>query len=140
MYLSSTPVSNTNLSLHNFDGSKIQNIVGQIQLTAKFNEKHALVTFYIMNAKIHTTIGADIIQALDLYIEGKTRSISQITPQITNNLCPKSSSKIIQMFPNLISSEIGEYPNFEHKIVITKDAKPLARSPRQIPLAKFEIV
>uniref|UniRef100_A0A915J364 Uncharacterized protein n=1 Tax=Romanomermis culicivorax TaxID=13658 RepID=A0A915J364_ROMCU len=93
------------------------------------------------------TWGTNVIKALQLVIDGATQQINFVQPidstppaaavqQVQNT--PAAShgylSHIARNFQKLRANGMGKFPDFEHHIMLTEDAIPVAGSVRQVPI------
>lgn len=65
--------------------------------------------------------------------------VDDISSKPTNQLAVTKADpqiqSILNKFPTLTDDGIGRFPDFEHRIVVTENAVPVARNPRPIPIA-----
>ena len=108
----------------NFDNTEIKGIIGCFTATIMIGEKHAPAQIVILPNNVNPTIGADVIQSLDLL----QMKISCVQTRQSDY------DKMMKDFPTLLSPEIGLVPNYSHTIQLREDSKPVAVKCRKIPL------
>ena len=118
-------------SIHNFDGSIINQIKGTIPCKVTYKNREASTTMYVVPNTYPCILGRDLIQLLELNISGLSLSV--------NNIVEKSNS-ILSEFPNLTDPSHGTYPNYEHHIALSADAVPKVTKLRSIPLTRRDAV
>ncbi len=71
-----------------------------------------------------------------------TESMNVHSPLLTSDLMaarteqvPTSVQQLVKQLPNLVSKEIGMYPDGQHKFQLTANAVPVAVKTRPIPYA-----
>uniref|UniRef100_A0A915JX91 Uncharacterized protein n=1 Tax=Romanomermis culicivorax TaxID=13658 RepID=A0A915JX91_ROMCU len=100
-----------------------------------------------------TTWGTNTIEGLQLVIDGATQQINFV--QHINSMPPAAAVQLLQSrptashrypsdiagdFPKLMVNDMGKFPDFQHGIMLTDNAIPIARPVRQMQITRCAAV
>uniref|UniRef100_A0A915KJQ4 Peptidase A2 domain-containing protein n=1 Tax=Romanomermis culicivorax TaxID=13658 RepID=A0A915KJQ4_ROMCU len=143
------PLSKLKAQLFSFNNMKIVGLRGQFTATIEYNGHRAKVTLLVLDMIKVTIWDTDMIEALQLVIDGATRQINFVQPidlrppaaalQPVQSMPAASHqyfSDIAGDFPKLTADCMGKLPDFEHRITLTEDAVPVVGPVRQVPITR----
>ncbi len=143
----------------NFDGSEIDSIEGYFCTIAHFNGQQCPVSIYVVDDSCELVIGRDLLTCLGITVDFGSQFVHQTemdssaqsapktdhssqsstksakTPTDSNEQIPSSVKQLVKQLLNLISKEVGMYPDGQHRIQLTADVVPVAVKMNLIPYA-----
>ncbi|KAJ8046478.1 hypothetical protein HOLleu_05158 [Holothuria leucospilota] len=120
-------------SITSYTSNKIP-LLGYFDTNVSFQERSARIRTYVTRQG-STLVGKDVIQALQLHIDGATLTCSSTTT--SNNV---QNVKFFNAFPDQFSDSFGVIKGYQHKIKLKSDARPVQQKLRPLPLAAREKV
>ncbi len=135
--------------LQNFDCSAITSVRGRFETKVRFEQNEHPVTIYIVDSSCEPIIGRDIMEPLGLIVDFRRmtpRRDSEHEMSRENTAesgSPKAQSEsqvksvktsgyykhILRNHPKLLETDMGTFPNYQHKIQIMPDAVPVFTRP-----------
>ena len=117
--------------ISNFDGSTIDQVLGQFESTLRFRDRMCTLPIFVVPDSCSAILGKNAIRSLSLTLDGPTMSVRAVQ---------SSYKSMLSRYPNLTKEGIGVFPDFCHSITVTNDAKPRAVKLRPVPLARRDAV
>ena len=117
--------------ISNFDGSSIDHVLGQFKSTLRLKDRTCTLPIFVVPNTCSSILGKNAIQSLSLTLDGSTMSVRAVH---------SSYKSMLIRYPSLTAEGIGVFPDFQHVITVTDDAKPRAVKLRPVPLARREAV
>jgi hypothetical protein len=124
-------------SIQGYDGTPIV-CYGKFAVSATCEGRQTSAIMYVVSDDCKPIVGVPEIHAFDL-ITIRRQSDSHIATIGKGKADPKFAA-ILSEFPELTSSEMGLFPNFQHKIRLKSDTQPFASKARPVPLRHREKV
>ena len=95
-----------------------------------------------MSDALPAIAGRDLIRALELYIDGASLKVHNITATPSSILstvtasCSLSCHQLAIKFPLLFDNRQGTYPDYQHVITVSDNFRPFSTKFRPVALAK----
>jgi hypothetical protein len=122
-------LSTVNQNISNFDGTPITHVLGKFTSVIRFANRRYTVPIYVVPNHCSSILGKNAIQGLALIIDGLSTNVR--TTRQTYDM-------LLARYPALTADGIGTFPNFQHSITLSADAKPRAAKLRPVPLSRRE--
>ena len=129
-------------AVHNYDGSTLKEIRGVLPAAVHYKGKTTTASLYIVSDALPAIAGRDLIRALELYIDGASLKVHNITATPSSILstvtasCSLSCHQLAIKFPLLFDNRQGTYPDYQHVITVSDNFRPFSTKFRPVALAK----
>ena len=135
------PIGGLQVPLRNFDDSPAPTPLGSVPMTASFsNDRHAEIDINVVPDNCLSLLSIDDMALLGLVIDTPSRSVYAVSSR--TSVAPLSSQELqaslVREFPSLFSDGIGKVLDYEHKIQLKPDARPVKCKLRHAPYAIAE--
>ncbi len=134
-YFAGEQLLKTDDDIRNFDDSRITGFWGKFNATVMAGGKTACCDIHVLEGARQSIYGRDMVQALQLTLDGKTMKVQQAKTHNSGDY-----EAMLAGFPDLLQDAVGCYPDYQHHITLSPEAKPAAQRMRPIPLAKRSAV
>ena len=130
-HFSDTPLSPAPTRISNFDGSPIQYVSGQFESEIRYRDRTCSLAILVVSDVCSSVLGKNAIQSLALTLDGYSMKVRAVH---------SSYKLILSKYPNVTAPGIGTFPDFQHVITLTDNAKPRVVKLRPVPLARRDAV
>ena len=124
----------------NFDGSAIRQVRGLLNTTVKHGGNFTQATLYVVPNDMPAVAGRDLIQALELSIDGHNLQVTGSTSEASTAQRVAIATAPDSLPRSLTDKALGTFPGFEHNITVTKDYTAHVARCRAVPFSKREAV
>ena len=127
-----------------FDGHPVEGVLGTINSQISYGGRTCDGIIHVVPNTCSSVLGKNVIGPLGLTLTTHVHQLSPVSPDpLTPDRSPTkygSFTDALAEFPDICSSSPGLYPDFEHVITVSPDAKPVVARLRPIPLARRDAV